>query len=268
MMMCVCTLTVTAQDPRYDGHPDLTDALMDAAIKKNPQVLVDFERSEAQLQVAIKNGNSNRGPGAGPILIPVVVHVIHNNGPENISEAQIAGAIDQCNMQLAGGEGGVNTNIQLCLATRNPQGGCTEGIDRTVRNPPVVNPYEDFYGFDDPCAMSDAQLKGNTGWPSANYLNIWIVNGIRSNPGQPCNSPSGIGGYAYYPGGAAGLDGIVIADEFFGASGTGNGNQLNTLAHELGHYLNLMHVWGPDFTGNICITNCHADANCATAGDF
>ncbi|MDX1912905.1 MAG: hypothetical protein SFV22_15540 [Saprospiraceae bacterium] len=73
-----------------------------------------------------------------PFLIPVVFHVLHNNGPENVSEAQIDEALSQMNLQFAGGEGGFNTQIQFTRARIDPNGNCTSGINRIFTSTPDV----------------------------------------------------------------------------------------------------------------------------------
>ncbi|MFN3300586.1 MAG: hypothetical protein ACK41Z_10345 [Sediminibacterium sp.] len=46
-------------------------------------------------------------------IIPVVFHIFHNNGPENISDSQINEALSQMNAQFAGLEGGIDTKDTL-----------------------------------------------------------------------------------------------------------------------------------------------------------
>lgn len=194
-------------------------------------------------------------PHSGGYDIPVVFHVMHNNGDENISDDQIIQALQQANDQFKGLEGGFDTGISLKLASLDPYGNCTSGINR-VQTP---NPYGSILFF------GDANMKDLSRWDPNKYLNVWIVKSIGL----------GIGGYAYLPSVAPvnpQVDGVVIAHEYLGNSGTATGNQLNTLAHEVGHYLGLYHVWGDD--EDDCDDNCHdynqtnGVDNCLTHGDW
>lgn len=189
-----------------------------------------------------------------PYLIPVVFHVLHNNGPENVSEAQIDEALAQMNLQFAGGEGGFNTQIQFTRARIDPNGNCTSGINRIFTSTPDVTS-GNYY--------DDVAIKNLSRWPTERYVNVWIVRCIL--PDNDCSDGSGTGGYAYLPPTPTEVDGIVVAHRFLGTTGTATGNVLNTLSHEMGHYLSLLHVWGPDFS--TCENWCHAEADCLTRGD-
>jgi hypothetical protein len=194
-----------------------------------------------------------------PYLIPVVFHVLHNNGPENVSEAQIDEALAQMNLQFAGGEGGFNTQIQFTRARIDPNGNCTSGINRIFTSTPDVNS-RNYY--------DDVAMKNLSRWPTDRYVNVWIVRCIL--PDNDCSDGYATGGYAYLPPIASEVDGIVIAHKFLGTTGTANGNVLNALSHEMGHYLSLLHVWGQDWFGpgqSSCAINCHNQADCSILGD-
>jgi hypothetical protein len=195
-----------------------------------------------------QNPGQGQGPDDGIYVIPTVVHVIHNSGVENISDAQIWGAIAQANNQLAGGEGGYDTKIQLELARIDPDGNCTIGINRVQY--PV--PDADLSNY-----ATDITIKNLSRWDPFRYLNIWIVRTILPN--------STTVGYSYFPGVNPLLDGIVIKHSFFGFDGTAEGNEVNTLTHEFGHYAYLYHVWGPDYYP--CADHCHDQADCLLLGD-
>jgi len=192
-------------------------------------------------------------------IIPIVVHVMHNNGEENISDAQIYQAIREANEQLRGEEGGFDTNIELRLARVDPNGACTGGITRNQITTPDVTPSNNG---------EDAAFKDQIRWPVDRYLNIWVVRCIL--PDSDCNDQFGTGGYSYLPPVSDALDGIVIAHRFMGTTGTASDNTLKTLSHEAGHYLALYHVWGQDWFGptqDPCQINCHNENDCLTLGD-
>lgn len=190
-------------------------------------------------QILANQGNAARQTQT----IPVVVHVIHNNGVENISDSQILNGIQHLNDAFANSgnfsdPNGVNVNIQFCLAQQNPNGFITNGITRTVSS--LTNMTAE---------TQDADLKNLIRWNPNRYLNIWLVKEITS-----LSMGSGIAGYAYFPSSQGQPeDGIVNEAGLFGSSVDNSKVHI----HEAGHYLGLYHT----FEG-ACINN-----NCQTDGD-
>ena len=185
------------------------------------------------------------------VTIPVVVHVLYNNATQNISDAQILSQIAVLNADFAGTNADAsllpaafasarvgNTGIQFCMAKRTPTGAATTGIIRKA-----VTKTSFSADNDDAKATSTG---GDDTWAAGQYLNLWVVPSITSG-GQ-----GGILGYAQFPGGAAATDGVVIGYQYFGNTGAVAApyNKGRTATHEVGHWLNLRHIWG--------------DANCGT----
>lgn len=180
--------------------------------------------------------------------IPVVVHVVYANSAQNISDAQINSQIDVLNEDYRANNSDISgvpsvwnsliadCEIEFALAERTPDGQETDGITRTETS--VSN----WNGSDN--VKFDSQ-GGKNAWPANKYLNIWV-----------CNIGSGLLGYAYQPGISASLDGLVIGYRYFGTEGniSPTYNLGRTATHEIGHYFNLDHLWGPG--GNN--TNCSA----------
>lgn len=187
------------------------------------------------------------------VTIPVVVHVIHLGEPEgtgsNISDSQILNALQGVNERFANMNGlGIDTEIQFCLASRDPFGCPTDGI---VRVDGTVVPNYASNGIDYPdgvdCgAAPDIDIKALSTWPILEYYNIWVVHSI-------CE---GWAGYAYYPNGQS-YDGTVIVDNYMTYGAT-------TLTHELGHGFNLAHTFNGD-NGN---SECPANNDCLVDGDY
>jgi PKD repeat protein len=188
-----------------------------------------------------------------PYTVPVVVHVIHNGGPENIPDAQILAAIDHLNEGFAA-QGyfaqlgaTANSQIQFCMAKRDPDGHATNGITRTQS--PLTNMFME---------TQDIQTKDLNRWNPYNYVNIWVVKEITSISLGPS-----VAGYAYYPT-AHGQprDGMVCEAQFFGASPSEDA----VLIHEMGHYFGLYHT----FEGGCKNDNCLIDGDkvCDTPPDI
>jgi hypothetical protein len=183
---------------------------------------------------------------AGPTIVPVVVHVVYRTTAENIKTSQVKSQIAVLNKDFratnadkskvpAPWKGLVaDAQIQFVLATTDPAGRPTTGITRTrtTRN-----------GFSDDDSVKFKANGGADAWPTDRYLNIWV-----------CRLAGGLLGYAQFPGGPPETDGVVILHTAFGTSGTAAPpfKLGRTTTHEIGHWLNLRHIWGdtPDCSGS------------------
>ncbi len=172
--------------------------------------------------------------------IPVVVHVVHDNGPENLTDAEIEDAIVLLNEDYRGINEEIPSEIhadflnlvadcevEFELANLDPNGLPTNGITRTVSN----------YTY----AGDNVQMKEDIGWPRNKYLNIWLVNKPFAN--------SSSSGFAYYPESVDDpayevYDGVVIAYWAFGRHDQTSIGYEHVLTHEVGHWANLKHTWG------------------------
>ncbi len=178
------------------------------------------------------------------ITIPVVVHVVYKTSAENISTAQIQSQINILNLDFRKLNSDINLlpppfqplaadcQINFCMATRDPNGNVTTGITRTHTNK------NSFRTNDD---VKKSNRGGKDAWPRDQYLNIWV-----------CNLSGGVLGYAQFPGGPAATDGIVNGYKYFGNTGAATYpfDKGRTATHEIGHWLNLRHIWGDD--GSSC----------------
>jgi hypothetical protein len=195
------------------------------------------------------------------ITIPVVIHVIHSGQTigvaPNIVDDQVISQITVLNEDYRKmfGTPGYNTNsvgadceIEFVLATVDPDGNPTNGIDR-------VNLCEDSWSTDD----IESTVKPNTIWDPTSYMNMWSVNFTDST----------LLGYAQFPdsstleglstiGGSADTDGVVSNYTAFGSIDYDDGTFLlddtyntgRTMTHEIGHWLGLRHIWGDDTCGD------------------
>ena len=206
--------------------------------QQNPLLESKMLQIEAYTQAKIQQMQENRITGS-IISIPVVVHVIYSNSNENISDAQIQSQIDVLNEDFRRTNSDANntwsqaadTQIEFCLASVDPSGNATNGITRKSSS-------TSSWGTND--AMKKSSQGGVNPWDASQYLNMWV-----------CNIGGGILGYAQFPGGSASTDGVVIGPNYFGSSDKGSGFYLSspfnlgrTTTHEVGHFLNLRHIWG------------------------
>ena len=201
-----------------------------------------LERTPGYRQVLAGLENASRARGiralAGPVTIPVVVHVVYKTAGEKISDAQIKSQIDVLNADYGATNpdkasvppvwAGLLTDsgIRFALAKKNPSGKATKGI---VRKKTTKN---SFAGDD---SVKSSSMGGANPWPTDRYLNVWV-----------CSLGDGLLGYAQFPGGPAPTDGVVILNTAFGTVGTARApfNLGRTATHEVGHWLNLRHIWG------------------------
>jgi PKD repeat protein len=190
---------------------------------------------------------ANSGAERAVYTIPVVFHIIHNNGPENISDAQVIDAmrvlnddfnklnLDWPNVRPDFLPLVADVGIEFRLAQRDPQGNCTNGITRTVS--PLTND-------------GTQTMKNLIQWPRNKYLNVWVA-----------ASADGAAGYTYRPSAVANQptwDGIVLLHNYTGAIGTSSPSRSRTLTHEVGHWINLAHTWGNSNTPGL-EENCNGD---------
>lgn len=183
------------------------------------------------------------------ITIPVVVHVLYNTATQNISDAQIQSQISILNADyrklnadaslIPSAFAGVaaDCEIQFCMAQQTPTGAATTGIERISTTKTAFDASLDN--------AKSSSTGGANAWDASKYLNIWVV------PSIVDGTTTGILGYAQFPGGPAATDGVVIGYKYFGNTGTATApyNKGRTATHEVGHWLNLYHIWGDDGTG-------------------
>ena len=185
--------------------------------------------------------------------IPVVVHVMHKGeavgSGTNVSEDAIKNGIKWLNERYRkipgtpGDGNGVDVEIEFALSVRDPNGNCTNGITRTDMSGDATYMQ---YGVKRSGAngLTDAALKAIISWNQTQYYNIWLISEIDDN-----NGGSGTQGYAYFAGSHGSInDGaVMLAGKFILQDRV-------TLAHELGHALNLYHTFEGDVNGTTCPT--------------
>lgn len=181
--------------------------------------------------------------------IPVVVHVVYRDDTEDISVDQIESQIAVLNVDFRASNADITATptvfqaligdamVTFALATTDPDGQPTDGITRTATENTSFNADTDD--------VKSVATGGADAWPADAYLNIWVCGNLRDSMGRS------LLGYAQFPGGPAATDGVVILQSAFGTSGTAAApfNLGRTATHEIGHWLNLRHIWGDDGSG-------------------
>lgn len=209
-------------------------------LENHPEIAAQRQIIEHQTQEWI---NQNPINPREVVTLPVVVHVVWRTQAHNISDAQIQSQIDVLNKDYRRTNSDANqtpaafqslaadTEIQFALAVVDPDGNATTGITRTQTNITEVGETQNYF---------KTGSGGIDAWDNTKYINIWV-----------CELSSQLLGFAWPPGTAfpPESDGMVIGSRFFGDIGTATTsspyNKGRTTTHEMGHYLNLEHVWGP-----------------------
>lgn len=234
--------TIAAEQKLFEKHPEFIDVIQSKRLEL-----------EKFTQQKIASGASNR-TSTNNYTIPVVFHIIHNGGAENISDQTIYDQIDRLNADYNGYADDSadvypffkpivgNANIQFQLAQIDPDGNPTNGIMRYQQATPSG-------GFDDQDMGQGRQ------WPSDMYLNIYSVASLTN---------ASAAAYTYRPGGAWYYDAIFSRYDYINGSS-------RTISHEVGHWFNLSHTWGdtndPGIESN-CNSDDHVDDTPNTIGQY
>lgn len=234
----------------------LTDEMLQEYFNANPGMKQQVYQEQANYYnlPTVKGAQQNKAP---IITIPVVVHVMHDNGTGNILKAQIDDGIriinedfnklnaDTTNVRNIFKPYIADAQIEFKLAKIDPNGNCTEGINRV--NTPLTN-------------NASNSIKALSYWNSSSYLNIWLVNNIDNGGGG-----GSILGYAQFPFvNAPTTYGAVIRHDEWGSIGTSNKDG-RTVTHEIGHCFNLFHPF-QSACGAFC--NSSGDFVCDTPPQF
>ena len=186
-------------------------------------------------------------------IIPVVVHIIHNYGDENIDDSQIEDAIHVLNTDFRNKDTDTNNirqefrhlvadcKIEFRLAQLDPNGNCTKGINHIA---------------DTLTYVGDHSVKSIIQWPPDRYLNIWVVANAAGLAGH-CLNPASVDTLSAW-------DGVVIQYDYIGSIGASSEFKSLVLTHEVGHYLNLQHTWGGNNAPNLPYWSPGDTANCGS----
>ena len=242
--------SATAQDLKPCSTTEMMNKYLDEHPAIKSQYLAEEQMRDLDDQAKFASGyKEGDGKAMVPVyIIPVVFHILHEGGTENISDAQIYDEMRILNEDYRKLNADISAvvpsftaiaadcEIEFRLAQKDPLGNCTNGIDR-------------IYSAETNIGDDGSKLNQ---WPRNKYLNVWVVKTITS----------GAAGYAYLPGTTASAnDGIMILSTYIGSIGTGSLVRSRALTHEIGHDFNLNHTWGGtnnpevDCTGSDSVTD-------------
>lgn len=253
--LSVIVLSVTYKASAQVVIPCSTTEYTNEFLANDPEYIQNQAILEQAIREYIRNKEEGKIAETGDIkIIPIVFHVIHNYGTENIPRQRIIEQVDILNRDFRRLNSdtnetnpiyknlGADTKIEFRLAQIDPNGNCTDGIVR-------VHSTLTYDAGNDVKALSY--------WPNNKYFNVWVVQTITG-----AAAGSVVLGRSQFPGGSNLTDGVLMRSEVIGNT-TAFNNHGRTLVHEIGHSLNLRHIWGDATCGNDQVddTPVHTGAN-------
>lgn len=240
-LLLLFSISTQAQELRHCG----ADEMRIETLQANPKIAEAVIERDAELEAFTREyalrehfdrlSVTPQGTARGGQIytIPVVFHVIHKFGTENISREQILDGLEVLNATFRKQIPDTadihpdfkpihaDCEIEFALATKDPEGNCHSGINRIASS--LTN-------------SGDHRVKDLIHWNPSMYLNVYIV-----------SNAAGLAGHAVWPADADTIpawDGIVMSHNYMGRIGTSDQTRSVVFAHECGHYLNLHHIWG------------------------
>ncbi|MFV8346156.1 zinc metalloprotease [Flavobacterium sp. ZB4P13] len=245
LMLISCQNEVTETAPETSAVSQrgcASQEVLAAQMKADPTLALRMSKIEAFTEKAMLTGRLVNGK----VEIPVVVNVLYRTAAENISLAQIQSQIDVLNEDFNATNADFSSTPALFSGVA-----ANVGITFVLEN--VVRKSTKTISWSTNDAMKSG-TKGIAPTTPTTVLNMWS-----------CNMGGGILGYAQFPGGSSATDGVVIDNNAFGRTGTVSGvyNLGRTATHEVGHWMNLRHIWGDASCGSDMVsdTPTHDTAN-------
>jgi len=219
--------------------------VLEAQLAADPTLAIRMNQIEAFTQNTISKSNFKLVNGK--IVIPVVVNVLYKTAAENISDAQIQSQIDVLNKDFTATNSDFNTIPALFS-------GVAANVDITFELVNIIRKSTTKTSWGTRDAMKKSKQGGINPTSPTTTLNLWA-----------CTIGGGILGYAQFPGGSLATDGVVIDSFYFGLSSAASYpyNLGRTASHEVGHWMNLRHIWGDATCGSDLVsdTPTHNTAN-------
>jgi hypothetical protein len=209
--------------------------VLQAQLKADPTLAIRMNQIEAFTEKAMLTKRLVNGK----VVIPVVVNVLYRTAAENISDAQIQSQIDVLNKDYTA------TNPDFS-STPAEFAGVAANVGITFELKQIIRKSTTKTSWGTTDTMKKTTRGGLNPTSPSNTLNLWA-----------CTIGGGILGYAQFPGGAAATDGVVIDSKYFGLSSAASYpyNLGRTASHEVGHWMNLRHIWGDANCGSDLVSD-------------
>jgi Pregnancy-associated plasma protein-A len=215
--------------------------VLERKLRQDPSLAARMEKIETFTEKAIAEGRLVNGK----IVIPVVFNVVYRTAEENISLARLQSQIDVLNKDFNAQNSDFNNPTPYASVKANV--GISFVLDKVVRKETTRRSWTD----DD--AVKKSSRGGISPTNPTTSLNFWV-----------CNLADDLLGYAQFPGDAAATDGVVCTYDAVGINKANSRFGLGrTATHEIGHWMNLIHIWGDRTCGSdrVSDTPVHNDAN-------
>jgi hypothetical protein len=216
-----------------------SDEVLQQQIAADPARAARLEELERKTELyRTSSGNSLRS--GVTLYIPVVVNVVLPDA-NKVTDAHINSQIAVLNADFNGTNSELsNSGVYLAgypyanVAKCNIEfyiSDAANDINRKSTSNPAT------FGTND--AVKRTSSGGLDPESPGTKMNMWV-----------CDLSSGYLGYAQFPGGSLATDGIVIDYQAFGTRATANYAMYSvfdlgrTATHEVGHWINLRHIWG------------------------
>ena len=246
LMLFSCQNDATESTPEASAVSQrgcASQEVLAAQMKADPTLALRMNKIEAFTEKAMLSGRLVNGK----VEIPVVVNVLYRTAAENITDAQIQSQIDVLNNDFNATNSDFSSTPALFSGIA-----ANVGITFVLETINRKSTTKSSWGTRD--AMKKTKQGGLDPTSPTTKLNMWA-----------CTIGGGILGYAQFPGGSTTTDGVVIDSKYFGLSGTGAYpyNLGRTATHEVGHWMNLRHIWGDATCGSDLVsdTPTHNTAN-------
>ena len=194
--------------------------------------LLEMDPGFRARQTALEQATARRMAAAAAkwkvVTIPTVVHVVYHTDAENISDAQVKSQIKVLNRDFRK-KNPDRTKVPSVWS------GLVADVGVKFKLAKITRTQTNRTAFGDDDSVKSSATGGVDPWPTDKHLNVWV-----------CTLAGGLLGYAQFPGGPAATDGVVILNTAFGTTGTATApfHLGRTTTHEVGHWVNLRHIWG------------------------
>lgn len=243
MLSCENDSTLGSQEPEVLKRNCASQDVLEAQMRENPSLVTTMDDIERFTEQAI----AQKLLVNGEIVIPVVVNVLYNTTAENVSDAQIQTQIDVLNNDY----NALNSEYSSVPSLFS---GVKASVGIKFQLSTIIRKYTKKTSFRADDSMKKSSRGGIDPTDATQNLNLWV-----------CDLSSGLLGYAQFPGGSTATDGVVIDYQAFGTIGTAASpfDLGRTATHEVGHWMNLRHIWGDATCGTdyVADTPSHNTAN-------